>query len=605
MVSRALVTTALEETWPENDAPVLFLGEWCRLFNRQSKWAGLDATVAPYHWDDRDKLCRDYLYLQKAYESSLRALADQLNQSHGMHYSLRYWRILAGPWLGYFIQMLFDRWFMLRVAINSYEISGARIIDRNPGELVPNDMTDWTYPHPRHQGHLFTGDNWNELICGQILEWMDIPVERIPAQTKQEELSPAPPSISTRRKIGALLSRVLGVFSRPDEHFFISTYLGQRSDIFLQLRLGQVPKLWGSAPAPLAKVDPDARNWHLAISGMPPHPVAADDFVALLGIMIPRHIPTVYLEGYGKLVSTAESLPWPKRPKAIFDSNSWNSDEVFKAWAATRVESCGSSLFIGQHGGNYGMALWNFNEDHQIAISDRFLTWGWEAAGQEKVTPVGNFKDFDRYITPDPRGVALIVENAFPRYSYHMYSVPVAAGQWQAYFEDQRRFIDALPDALRAGVLVRLYSQDYGHQQAERWRQHFPQLALDDGRQPMSALLQKTRIYISTYNATTYLESLTLDFPTIIFWNPAHWELREDAKPYFEQLKAVGVFHETPEDAARQMARIWDDVEGWWKSEAVQSARRAFCHRYAKKPDDMLGQLETLFRSVGSTVEHE
>ena len=64
MVSRFLITTPLEETWPDNpNAPVLFLGEWCRLYARKERWPKMYAVVLLYHWDDRQKLYNDYQYL--------------------------------------------------------------------------------------------------------------------------------------------------------------------------------------------------------------------------------------------------------------------------------------------------------------------------------------------------------------------------------------------------------------------------------------------------------------------------------------------------------------------------------------------------------------
>jgi putative transferase (TIGR04331 family) len=306
------------------------------------------------------------------------------------------------------------------------------------------------------------------------------------------------------------------------------------------------------------------------------------------------------LEGYRDLVTLTTNLPWPKRPKAIFTSNSHISDDVFKVWAAEKSELC-TPIIIGQHGGNYGMALWNFTEDHQIAIADRFLTWGWSEPEQYKVTPVGNFKDIGKKIVADKTGIALLVETTMPQNSYHMYSGPVAAGQWQEYFADQCRFVQALPLALRDQVLVRLFSQDHAHAQKQRWQTRFPGIQLETGVLPMISLMRKARVCISTYNSTTYLESMSLNFPTIMFWNPKHWELRDSAIPYFEQLKSVGIFHETPESAARQMVAVWDDVAAWWGSEAVQLVRREFCERYAHKPEKPLDVMEKLFREIAVT----
>jgi putative transferase (TIGR04331 family) len=82
------------------------------------------------------------------------------------------------------------------------------------------------------------------------------------------------------------------------------------------------------------------------------------------------------------------------------------------------------------------------------------------------------------------------------------------------------------------------------------------------------------------------LESLGRNIPTIIFWNPEHWELRPSAVPYFDRLKQVGIFHETPESAAKKASEIWDDVEGWWNQPEIQQARRFFCDHFARTVDN-------------------
>ena len=96
----------------------------------------------------------------------------------------------------------------------------------------------------------------------------------------------------------------------------------------------------------------------------------------------------------------------------------------------------------------------------------------------------------------------------------------------------------------------------------------------------MNQLISINRIYISTYNATTFLESFAMNIPTVMFWNPNHWELRRSAKPYFEQLKKVGVFHETPESAAIHISEIWNNVDNWWKSKSVEKAVNNFCDNF-------------------------
>ena len=127
MVARTLITTAIEETWPKDkDKPVLFLGEWCKLYHRKSLWKDMNAKTAPYHWDDRKKLIGDYRLLQTTHEKFLIQLSGILNKLHNTNHSERYWRILIGPWLGWFVQIVFDRWFMLKKVIEEEELDPSK-----------------------------------------------------------------------------------------------------------------------------------------------------------------------------------------------------------------------------------------------------------------------------------------------------------------------------------------------------------------------------------------------------------------------------------------------------------------------------------------------
>ena len=117
-----LICTAKQGTW-KNDKKILFLGEWCKTYDLKDIWKDLDYVVAPYHWDDRKQLHEDYIYLKEVYERYLVTVAEQMNQLHSERYSLRYWRIVLGPWLHYFIAVLFDRYSSLKKTLNNFEVT--------------------------------------------------------------------------------------------------------------------------------------------------------------------------------------------------------------------------------------------------------------------------------------------------------------------------------------------------------------------------------------------------------------------------------------------------------------------------------------------------
>jgi len=107
--------------------------------------------------------------------------------------------------------------------------------------------------------------------------------------------------------------------------------------------------------------------------------------------LIPKQIPTPYVEGYKRLIDHTNKLRWPRCPKLIFTSNVLWFDTVSMAYIAERVEQ-GALLAYGQHGGGYGMYKLMWAEEHETAIADMYLTWGWNDNSHSNVTPIGMLK---------------------------------------------------------------------------------------------------------------------------------------------------------------------------------------------------------------------
>lgn len=583
MVERVLITSPFEATWPEDSIPVLFLGEWCRLYARKEKWLNMDAEVVPYHWDDRQKYHNDYEYLKELHEKLLGALSNKLNEIHHTNHNPKYWRILIAPWLGYFVQMVFDRWSMLDKAVLQNHVSCSYVLGTSLNELIPNDMAEFQ--------KLFVDDFWNEGIYHEVLKhFPDITIKKVEKkndpvisdnriQTSKSFLNKLKTSV---KKAG----RLFDLFVKPTDSFFISSYLPKKSLVKLQLQMGQIPKFWGMTDSP--KIAALNNRPSFSLETLKP----TNRFEQIVFEMIPEHIPRIYLEGYQALQVTISQLRWPAKPRLMFTANSDILDDVFKAWAAQKTEQ-GSQLVIAQHGGNFGTAAFGFVEDHQISVANKYISWGWDRSQSRVVKPFANLVVMDKKQSWDPQGNVLLVTMALPRYSYHLFAVPLSS-QILNYFEDQYQFVETLPENIKENLLVRLFSQDFRLSQKQRWNDRLTDIKLDTGAFSMKELINKSRLFISTYNSTTFLESLSLNVPTIIFWNPNHWELKEEALPYFEALKKCGIFHETPQAAANKVAEVYDDVSGWWDQPYLQEVRAMFCERFSRNIPEPISELKRI-----------
>ena len=581
-----LVTTALHETWPKDGQKILFLGEWCKKHDHKQLWEHLSWSCCEYHWDDRQKLFLDYQFIQSIYESILDDLSNSLNNIHSVTHSVRYWRIIIGPWLNYFLGMLFDRWHMLNSVVIQNEPLVCNVLPRKFGELIPYDMN--------HFNSLYVEDDWNEGIYTELLTRFfsdSIRIKKLVENNRLKDKDTYEPSITRRLKTKILSQLSFSRKRKPLQgQYVVHGVISHRDRLELQFKLRQIPKFWRSYKFDKIKPSEISRQWRM------PSKSKISEFEKIARLMIPQHIPTLYLEGYSQAILKIKTLNMPKQPELVCTDNGYSSDEFFKFWCAEAVVS-GSPLIVAQHGGHYGSGLFSATEEHEIKISDKYLTWGWSSPKSDKTLAVGNLRESVNRVKYSKDGKALIVGMSIPRYSYRMYAIPVA-NQFLDYFEEQNEFISALNENVLKQLVVRLYDNDYGWNMRSRLQSRHPKIVFDKGQKSIRNMMSQTRIYIATYNATTYLESLLWNVPTIIFWNPNHWELRPEAKESYDLLKSVGIFHESPHSAAEKINEVWDDVDLWWQSNEVQTARAQFCHEFSRPICNKAERLSEIFSTL-------
>ena len=343
MVKKHLVTTALEETWPNQKSKIIFLGEWCKLYSKKKSWKNLSYEVLDYHWDNRNKFEKDYYYLIEFYEKILEKISIKMNNVHQVNLSHRYWRILLGPWLALFIQSVYDRWEMIQVAINSNEKLKSNIISKSELLWTPYDYSDF-------KKLVMESDGWNNFIYGKIIEFHH---EKIYINKIDSNNSTRPKVNSKNRNFKILLlslyQSIVNFINPYKSSLIISSYLNLIDDTFLSFRLFQLPLFINVQKTKQHAPNKNQRGWDLDLD-------TSSSFEKFIIKLIPDQIPSIYLEGYNHLHKKVKKLNWPKSPKSIFTSNSIHEDDVFKHYAGINNNI---PLIIGQHGGK----LWYLKAD--------------------------------------------------------------------------------------------------------------------------------------------------------------------------------------------------------------------------------------------------
>src|SRR5437016_9711160 len=103
-----LATTALDQFWDKSQA-ILFLNEWCKPYKNKEIWKNLDTEVLSDQKISEAHSEAAYQYTVQLYDFHFPILAKYLNEHPGKKFSLKYWQTVIGPFLFWYIQVLYNR----------------------------------------------------------------------------------------------------------------------------------------------------------------------------------------------------------------------------------------------------------------------------------------------------------------------------------------------------------------------------------------------------------------------------------------------------------------------------------------------------------------
>ncbi len=586
---RYLIVTADEQTW-KFDRPVIFLGEWCRLYDRKHIWQEMDAILASPYGLEKSQKDDDYAAVLSLERKLLPPLCGILNEYHQKAYSQRFWKIMLGHWLRRYITVIINRVKTLEACFKHYTISGIAIYPRNDYVLATSDSNTAIWA--------FNDDHWNNVLTAYLLDFFnikDLSIDLLESPPNKRCFSFDRKTINhlpfLKKYIFPVYQKVTKVIERYVVHrpsaFIIRSYLPGKEVVKLQLALGQYPQLW---PSPRPILSKEANNLLREELTKKLKEDSVDRVENITRSLLFYLLPICFLEGFKALDQLAEGVSWPKKPKFIFTSNSFDTNEVFKLWAAKKIEK-GTTYIVGQHGNNYGTYCY-MDPSIEEQTADKFLTWGWtDGLGQHK--PAFIFKTANK--KPgcyNPKGGVLLVEQLE---NFRMYTWDSTAA-YKHYFTDQQCFVGDLSPHIKRQLTIRLAtsSQYRNWGEVPRWKAFDPSLRIETGRANISNLISQSRLVVHSYDSTGILETLSQNIPTLAFWQNGFEHLRESAKPYYQLLVDVGIVHLSADSAARKVNQIWDDVDGWWMQDEVQDAKKQFCERYARTSKNPIAELKKI-----------
>ena len=578
-----LATTALEKYW-ETDKSIIFIGKWCKRYSREEYISQLDTKLIQSPWLDRKVCISADKYLNELIEKLLPRLTQTLNHIHNVNMSSRYWRILIYPWLHQYLNVLYERFIVIKNAITIYP-EFITIILSDESYVTPESTMDFV--------NLMKRDDYNLQIYSKVLFFFGKKFKSKPHDIRGENKRGV---VGTKKNIKSyaylFINKLYGYLGKKDAVVLSSSYFTRffEFSLFLKTRFLVRPVYqFDNVDRPMAT--------SASIRDRVKNIIAPEnEFESFLNVVLQDDIPLCYLENYKALDAEAEKI-FPREPKAIFSTTHWYFNETFKHWSANLAES-GTIILAAQHGGNHGSTEQMPIMENELSFANYYFSWGWSwNEFKSKIIPMPATKLVGRKkigACNNNAGI-LFAGSEMPRYPRW---VLVDQQLFHSRMSTQFEFAKSLPVNIADKLIVRFNPAKHGWDLAERWNDLKLNISTDNPENTFWESLNSCRLFVTNHLSTTFAEALSANVPTVLFWDPIYTELRPEAKPYYDSLIDVGILFYDSEKAAQAVASIYDDIESWWNNPERQSVVANFCDKYIRTSKDDLEQWSSVFEEI-------
>lgn len=569
-----LALTPHPQFWKFRNNSIVLLGDWCINDKTKPILEGKNYSIVQSPWKDK-RIYESVPYCFELMRFWMPHFTKILNEVHRVEKTERYWKVLLSCWLYDYISILYDKYLRIEKAIEEYGDIETYFLNENAFLPILNLETQWGF---------LADDDFHLQIFSIIGREMGLKAKTVTLPEKEFRINNGF-FIQTQWKKKLKLLVIQGIikilqnlnpFLKKDVILegIATEYKFILSQVSGQNLLYSIPNIH-TGLLKNKNCNGVSKNLDRDIFKRLP---SRNRFEEIARNAIKIGFPQVYFEKYGAVLK--EITPYTqKRRKIVIAITNWYNDESFK-FIAAEIADKGGRLIGLQQGGAFGAVMDMASELVERYVTDVFIGSGWgekEDIKKEicKVVPLpipkySKIKNSHRCKTDK----CIFVGNMIPKYAYRIQTFLIPE-EMEEYFHWKYIFFKKLREDILKRFCYRPFFGDYGWNEIGRIKKEFPEMNIFKGGNLLREM-KKCKLVISDHLATSYLESLITNTPTVLYWDKEIFKIRPSANKYFDLLRDVKILHDEPASAAAHINDVFDDVNKWWGNESVQNVRVQF-----------------------------
>lgn len=586
MKKNFLVTTGLVDTWEFNETNFL-LGKWCELyefsdFNKNQFVEKIPTKIAfernIHHWEDNKKKDDDLKYLEEKLDYLLEVLSNKLSLVHNIEKDKEYWRIIIFSWLITYVSTMFDRWEVVRI-----------FFEKNKDKkfysysLSINDLKYLSKDH-KHFMDITQEHEWNHLVFLRIFSFLKlrnlslIGKQRMEKDSKKNNLysfdeirSAIPLHIRILKFIDNVIAKIAFKFNRI---VFESFHFPKIEYLKICLRCKLIPSkesdFFSFKINNKNITNEDGKRNKLKDSLLSIN--TEDKFINFLISNLHKDMPKSYLENFNIIKNAV--TPFAKENKIIFSMHRFYFFDGFKTYIAEAKKN-GSRCILADHGAGFPLKVervLNYPEK----IADKIITWDNTKQDENLFVHLSPTIPIIKLKNNKRGNDCSIIFCEMDKYINHYNSSP-NLNQSMNTLNEIIKFVKKLNPEVQSKIKFRSKG-NYSFNSDKKFSKIFGENALSkiSYKNTIQKTILNSKLIISTYPQTAFAQVMYSNVPTILIIKKGHWEFTKTGTDIFENLKKEKIAFENFDQANIHVNKYWNEIDSWWNTEKVQSARQKF-----------------------------
>ena len=315
--------------------------------------------------------------------------------------------------------------------------------------------------------------------------------------------------------------------------------------------------------------------------------------------LLEQYIPTSLFKGLDLSINRSKYIFPNSAPENIITSSNILKDEIFNIFILRSLD-CNSKYTILQHGGGYGFSKINDEEEYQLNTADNFLTWGWGYGIRNRNIKRNNANIIKKYgcimykknfckqlrvsnIRKGKSRKIFIALNEWEKVEFRLYSFPTSDGLLDKYI-NITKLIKYLQKPCQHEIVLRGYLDGPFNLKMFIEKELKVVNYIDRTKSNLyQNLIDDYYLFITDSNSTAWLESLSLNIPSILLIGNEFKDINERVLPIFQSCIDNFLIFEKPKEASIWINDNFSNIDKWWFSNKTQNCRKKILNFYFKE----------------------